>query len=112
MALCRDKKFYFLKLKDSSFLDKIPNKIYKGLDTYIFHKLVLPLIKVSGEISYTHTLKEAKRLASKGRVAFLLRPVALRSVFKISSTGVRLPQKTTYFYPKVLSGILIRRFAV
>jgi len=110
MGICKGSKFYFLKLKDLSLLKKIPNKLYRDLDTYVFHQLILPLFKVKGNIEYTHTIKDAKKLAGKSKTAFLLRAVSLESVFKISSKGFRLPQKSTYFYPKVLSGIVIRRF--
>lgn len=111
MGLFRGGRFYFLQLKDLAILDKISNnKLYKQLDTYVFHKLVLPLFKISGPIEYTHSLREAKMLAAKGKSAFILRAPPLELVLKIASKGFRLPQKSTYFYPKLLSGIVMRRF--
>jgi len=74
------------------------------------HQLILPLFKTKGAIEYTHSLGEAKKMAIKGKVAFVLRAVPLDAVFKIASQGFRLPQKSTYFYPKVASGVTIRRF--
>ena len=103
-------KFYFLKLGNKKILNKIPNKVYKQLDTYVFHQLVLPLFDRIGEIEYTHSIAQAVQLAGKKKTAFILRAVSLDSVFKISSKGFRLPQKSTYFYPKILSGIVLRRF--
>lgn len=103
-------KFYFLKLKNVKVFEKIPNKAYKHLDTYLFHHLVLPYIAKTGEIEYTHTVGEAKKLAGRKKIAFLLKAIPLEMVLEISSKGLRLPQKSTYFYPKVLSGIIIRRF--
>lgn len=110
LGICKNSKCYFLSLKSRSTLNKIPNKLYRELDTYLLHQLVLPLFKVKGAIEYTHSLREARKMAGEKKVAFILRPVSLKDVFKISSAGFRLPQKSTYFYPKVASGVTIRRF--
>jgi uncharacterized protein (DUF1015 family) len=109
-GIYRDSKAYFAELKDQKTLNRIPDKSYKRLDTYVFHQLVLPLLEKEGGIEYTHSVDEAKKLAGKEKTAFILKAVDLDSVFKISSKGFRLPQKSTYFYPKVISGIVIRRF--
>ncbi len=109
-GICRGSKNYFAELKDRKVLNRITDKSYKQLDTYVFHQLVLPLLEREGEIEYTHSIDEAKRKAGRKKTAFILRAVDLASVFKISSKGLRLPQKSTYFYPKVISGIVIRRF--
>jgi uncharacterized protein (DUF1015 family) len=104
-------KFYFLKLKNSSILDKIfKDSIYKELDTYILHQFVFPLCGIKGEIKYTHDILQAKKMTTKSESAFILRPTPLGAVLKIASQGYRLPQKSTYFYPKVFSGIVVRKF--
>jgi len=108
-GIYRDGNFKFLKLKSTSALKSI-NPIYRKLDTYLFQQLVLPRLKPVGEIAYTHSFEEAKQLAGKEKVAFLLNPSSLKEVFDIANKGARLPQKSTYFYPKLLSGIVIRRF--
>ena len=110
LGICKKNQCYFLSLKDKATLDKIPNKLYRELDTNLLHQLILPLFKTKGAIEYTHSLGEAKKMAIKGKVAFVLRAVPLDAVFKIASQGFRLPQKSTYFYPKVASGVTIRRF--
>ena len=110
LGIYRNEKLFFLRLKSRGILDKIPNEVYRKLDTYVFHSLVLPLFETESDIEYTHSIEEAKDLASREKTAFILRPANLESVFKISSKGFRMPQKSTYFYPKLLSGIVIRRF--
>ncbi len=110
LGICRKDQFYFLSLKSRTTLNKIPNKLYRELDTYLLHQLVLPLFKIKGAIEYTHSLSQAKKMSGAKKVAFILRAVPLDAVFKISSQGFRLPQKSTYFYPKVASGVTIRRF--
>ncbi len=109
-GIYRNKKFYFLELKKLSILNKISKKIYKDLDTYVFHQLILPLFESNGIIEYTHSVSEAKKIAGAKKTAFLLKAVTLDSVLKLSCRGFRLPQKSTYFYPKILSGVTIRRF--
>ncbi len=110
LGICKKNQCYFLSLKSRTTLNKIPNKLYRELDTYLLHQLVLPLFEAKGAIEYTHSLSEAKKMASGKKIAFVLRAVPLDAVFKISSQGFRLPQKSTYFYPKVASGVTIRRF--
>ena len=105
----QDGSFKFVKLKKAVTLKSI-KPIYRKLDTYLFQHLVLPLLKPVGEITYTHSIEEAKQLAGKEKCAFLLNPSSLKEVFAIANKGARLPQKSTYFYPKLLSGIVIRRF--
>ena len=39
-------------------------------------------------------------------VAYLLRPTRIEDVFAAARRGEVLPQKTTFFYPKLLSGLL------
>ncbi|MFH1767885.1 MAG: DUF1015 domain-containing protein [Candidatus Omnitrophota bacterium] len=103
--------YYLFYLKKSVVLDRIFKKeeaVYKDLDVSILHKLALSLLGES-DISYTHSLDEAVKGAKGERVAFILRPTPLETVFTMAKKGYRFPQKSTYFYPKLLSGIVIRR---
>ncbi|MCD6583910.1 MAG: DUF1015 family protein, partial [Candidatus Omnitrophica bacterium] len=104
--------FYFLKLKNEKILDKIfrnkEERNYQKLDVYIFHKLVLEKFKVKN-ILYVHYLKELKRMVGSSKIGFILRPTSLKILFSLASKGYLLPQKSTYFYPKLPSGLVIRR---
>jgi uncharacterized protein (DUF1015 family) len=59
-------------------------------------------------IDYTPDWREAVDLVDRGEaeVAFLLRPTRIEDVFARARGGEVLPQKTTYFFPKLLSGLL------
>ena len=59
-------------------------------------------------ISYTADAEEAWRRVRDGEaaVAYLLRPTRIEDVFAHARRGEVLPQKTTYFFPKLLSGLL------
>jgi uncharacterized protein (DUF1015 family) len=59
-------------------------------------------------ISYTADAAEAERRVRDGEaaVAYLLRPTRIEDVFAHARRGEVLPQKTTYFFPKLISGLL------
>jgi uncharacterized protein (DUF1015 family) len=59
-------------------------------------------------ISYTADEAEAERRVRSGEaaVAYLLRPTRIEDVFEHARRGEVLPQKTTYFFPKLISGLL------
>lgn len=60
-------------------------------------------------ISYTPDRGEALRRVESGEAdcAFLLRPLRVADVFARAREGRTLPQKATYFFPKLVSGLLI-----
>lgn len=73
-----------------------------GLDTELVERLE------PEQVSYTPSIDEALAAVERGdaEAAFLLRPPALDRIWAIAKQGKTLPQKTTYFYPKLVSGLL------
>jgi uncharacterized protein (DUF1015 family) len=59
-------------------------------------------------ISYTPNWQEAVRAVDEGEaaVAVLMRPTRIEDVFAVAQRGETMPQKSTYFYPKLVSGLL------
>jgi uncharacterized protein (DUF1015 family) len=59
-------------------------------------------------IAYTPEWQEAVRRIETGEatVAYLLRPTRIEDVFAVAERGDVLPQKSTYFFPKLVSGLL------
>jgi uncharacterized protein (DUF1015 family) len=59
-------------------------------------------------ISYTADWDEAVRAVDAGEaeVAVLMRPTRIEDVFAVGQRGETMPQKSTYFYPKLVSGLL------
>jgi uncharacterized protein (DUF1015 family) len=59
-------------------------------------------------ISYTPDWREAVRAVDEGKaeVAVLMRPTRIEDVFAVAQRGETMPQKSTYFYPKLVSGLL------
>jgi uncharacterized protein (DUF1015 family) len=60
------------------------------------------------DVRYTADLREAIAAVDEGdaQAAFLLRPTPIEQVFEVAQRGEVMPQKSTYFFPKLLSGLL------
>jgi uncharacterized protein (DUF1015 family) len=76
----------------------------EGLDVEIVDRL-----EPQG-ITYTPERAQAVAAVDRGEAeaAFLLRPTRIEEVFRRAREGRVLPQKTTYFYPKLTSGLLFQ----
>jgi uncharacterized protein (DUF1015 family) len=66
--------------------------------------LVKPARAAGAEITYEH---DTERAVAAG-TAILLRAVDPSTLRRVADAGERLPQKTTYFYPKVPAGLVVR----
>ncbi len=66
-------------------------------------------IRATGNIQYLRDAAEATALVQSGEanIAFLIKPVTLDQLRDISLSGEVMPQKSTDFYPKLLSGLAI-----
>ncbi len=100
-----------------AYLNMTTKKITKDLDTTVLHnKFILPLlgeeVAVSKRIEFTRDSKEALTTVKQGKadIAFFLSKMPVSEMIRISDKGVKLPQKSTYFYPKLLSGIALYKF--
>ena len=100
-------KLYLLRLKEPS----------QELDVPILHELILrdtlgiteEAVRAEQNLRYMRGLDKAVEAARRGeaQIAFLLRPTAIEDVARISFSGGVMPQKSTDFYPKLLSGLTI-----
>jgi len=70
--------------------------------------LVRPAREAGAEVEYEHDLGRAIDAARDGAVAVLLRAVDPETLRRVADAGERLPQKTTYFHPKVPAGLVVR----
>jgi uncharacterized protein (DUF1015 family) len=97
------------------------SEVWKGLDVNILHKLILePIFGITSErltaqkdIEY---LREAQEVIQKVtfnperyRAGFLLNPVRIEQIISLIKYGERFPQKTTDFYPKLISGLIMSK---
>ena len=74
----------------------------EGLDPEVVDRLA-----PSG-VSYTPYADEAVATVDRGEAeaAFLLRPTRIEDVWEVAQRGDVMPQKSTFFYPKLTSGLL------
>ena len=83
----------------------------KDLDVTILHRVILEkLLNVVGleQISYTRDAAEAVEAVEAGAAAsFLMNPPSVLDMQNIAMGGEKMPQKSTYYYPKILSGLVI-----
>ncbi len=82
------------------------------LDSWWLHHRLMPQMGY-GEVEarYTRSTEEAIRAVQSGQsaTAFLLNPPPLSALQAIAGAGGKMPHKSTYFYPKVLSGLITWR---
>ncbi|MGQ9454847.1 MAG: DUF1015 domain-containing protein [Armatimonadota bacterium] len=107
-----------LKAKPDSYDLITGSNASRRLELNVLHKLILDRILGIDEeklrnqthIYYTRDLDEAIRLVQSGaaQIAFLLNNIDVKSVLDIATAGERMPQKATYFYPKLISGLVAR----
>jgi uncharacterized protein (DUF1015 family) len=59
-------------------------------------------------VTYTPSVDDALAAVAEGRAeaAFLVRPPELDKVWGVARAGRTMPQKSTYFFPKLVSGLL------
>jgi uncharacterized protein (DUF1015 family) len=83
----------------------------KKLDVSVLHSVIFEqLIGLQGLdlITYTRDSYEATRLADEGAAAaFLMNPPTVDDMRTIALGGEKMPQKSTYYYPKILSGLVL-----
>jgi len=89
----------------------------RKLDTAILHEAILDrMVGIDKEaqeekrnLRYTRDLDEATEAADSTEDQFvvLMNPTEVSQVVEVCKSGGKLPQKSTYFYPKVLSGLVV-----
>jgi uncharacterized protein (DUF1015 family) len=116
--------FYVAVLKDKRQMDEIAPDMSaqsKTLDLTVLHKLVLEgLLGIDKEklakgdnVQYVKDTPSAiddliaQVDSGQKQVAFFMNPVKIRELKAVTDAGERMPQKATYFYPKIFSGLTI-----
>ncbi len=110
---------YRLRLKDTAELDRrLEGKPepYRRLDSAILEALVLKGlaglsdhdIDARNGLEYAKSVDDALARVDSGDydVAFIQRPVPVEQVKAVAETDVNMPPKSTYFFPKVMTGMV------
>ncbi|MBI4666770.1 MAG: DUF1015 domain-containing protein [Nitrospinae bacterium] len=112
-------KSYLLTLKKDIYQAQIGEGLsaaLKMLDVTILQEVIFEkALGISREmvadkkvINYTIDPSEAARGVLEGpvKIAFLLNPTDVAKVIEVATAGGVMPQKSTYFYPKLISGLV------
>jgi uncharacterized protein (DUF1015 family) len=85
---------------------------WKELDVSILHALILEeifRIGASTDLSYIIDTEQAINEVDSDnyQLVFFLNPTRIEQILQIASYKEKMPNKSTYFYPKPLSGIVM-----
>jgi uncharacterized protein (DUF1015 family) len=113
--------FLFLLRRDADLETVLPDisEGQRGLDVVLLHRLILEkgmgitpeAVASETNVGYEREMEAAIARVDRGQdqIAFLLNPARVQQVTEIALAGDVLPQKSTDFYPKLLSGVAIYR---
>lgn len=116
LILKGDNSFYILKLKSGAEKTIDKPEVLQNLDLTILHEIILKkeLGYTEDELMSQSGIKYEKResiaFGSVNRNAsacFIMAYPKMHDILNIVQDGYRMPQKSTYFYPKLLSGLVI-----
>jgi len=120
-GLVQPGRSWVLTLRDLGLMDAAVegySSVWKQLDVSILQVLVLERslgipaasLATTPNIGYTRDPNEALHAVQSGewQLALLLNPPSAEEVRRVASVGEKMPPKSTYFYPKLWSGLLLR----
>ena len=121
----RKDAYYVLTIKSTETMDEvfgaaIPD-VFKDLDVTVLHSLVFAKIlgmtqeaqEAQQNLIYIKSSEEALNAMNDdtNQLVFLLNPTRIEQVKAVAEAGSVMPQKSTYFYPKLLTGLTINLLA-
>ncbi|MBN1125348.1 MAG: DUF1015 domain-containing protein [Sedimentisphaerales bacterium] len=120
------KAFYALTLKNASAMDLFQDTMSpasRSLDVNVLHKLILENVLNIGDqqladeshLEYIKDLgdaieKSVARVDDKSSQAvFFMNPTRIEQVKAVAAAGEKMPQKSTFFYPKIYTGLVLHK---
>ncbi|MCL2678119.1 MAG: DUF1015 domain-containing protein, partial [Clostridiales bacterium] len=122
-GLCFPGSLYLLQLpdKESACAGFAPQKplCWRELDVSLLHALILEKLlgigaqemAEEGFLGYTREAEAAVAKVESGeyQCSLLLGKPLVRSMLEVAQAGEKMPQKSTFFYPKIIAGLLIHK---
>ncbi|GAO04433.1 DUF1015 domain-containing protein [Anaeromyxobacter sp. PSR-1] len=121
MVTAEDQKARVLTLRDEADLEEaeLPrNETLRALDVTVLHSVVLQHVlglsasaqENQESLTYVRDAGEAvnRVLSGEHQVGFLVNPTPMWQVEAVGDAGETMPQKSTYFYPRLQSGLVMR----
>jgi uncharacterized protein (DUF1015 family) len=111
MFLTNTGSYYTLSFNESSIDIDLPDCL-KKLDVSVLHKFIFENLLKIDHYEYEMDPEVAVERAKKGSFesVFFLNPTRIHDVREVALAGHRMPPKSTYFYPKLLTGMAIYKF--
>ncbi len=118
---CDQNGYWLLTLKDIGLLDRrFPEKsqALRRLDVTVLHSLILEdemgidreNMANQKNLTYTRDANEAVKAVQAGaNCCFLLNPTRVDEIAAVALAGEKMPQKSTYFYPKLITGLVMNK---
>lgn len=119
------KSFYLLTLKDAARNDpalRAHSEAYRKLDVSILHTMILDRflgidkqkLEAQAHIDYERERATSIGLVDSGayQAAFFVNPTRAEQMLEIAALGERMPQKSTDFYPKLLTGLVFMQMQI
>lgn len=122
---CGQGEWYMLVLKKLDVMDEVLPDVStasRSLDVSVLHTLVLEkILGIDKEnmakqinLTYTKTIDEAVGEVDCGefQCSFILNPTRVTEIRDVAAAGEKMPQKSTYFYPKMITGFVMNDLEV
>lgn len=120
---CGNSSYLLLTLKDEGILNEFimdsRPAIWKRLDVIVLHTLLIESVLGIGEkslaeqknITYTINTIEAIKGVREGKyqMVLFLNPTRIEDVQTVATAGEKMPQKSTFFYPKLITGLVMNK---
>jgi uncharacterized protein (DUF1015 family) len=117
-AMYLKNRYYILTLKDEKLMDQFASdhsKIWRTLDVSILHKIILEQLiginekNLEDHVKYTRVDEEAISFVNEGKydLSFFINATKIDELKAVADAGEHMPQKSTYFLPKMLSGLVM-----
>ncbi|MCS7164095.1 MAG: DUF1015 domain-containing protein [Thermodesulfovibrio sp.] len=106
----KDDKFYILKYKGPT-LEYLPKEL-RCFDVSILEEVILKKMFPQRKICYDIDIEKGIKMVKENKydAIFILRATKVEEIERVALAGLRMPPKSTYFYPKLLTGMVINSF--
>ena len=69
---------------------------------------------MANQINLTYTRDQAEAIewvnTNKANCCFIMNPTRVSEISAVATAGEKMPQKSTYFYPKLITGLVMNKF--
>ena len=121
----KDSQYFVIRLKNRNILKNLRDEksdVWSSLDVAVLHKIILEkyleiddkALQEKRNIEYIRGRKQTiKKLNEEDyQAAFILNPTPAEKVRQVADKGEKMPQKSTDFYPKLLTGLVFHKLNI